>query len=115
MDTTRIEYYSIRPNLHQTIPVSQFTQAVKSELYLGPHVRLAGISGMAHLDSKALAQEFAMACEPIMKKRYGTDATLEIQRLVADNNKKLAARIARDSEIVRKRLATSNFAPNKTI
>ena len=90
-----------------------FTQAEKNELYVGPHVRLCGFSGMAHIESESLAQKYAEAIAPIFQKRYGNSTSLKVVSLDAGMNKKVVLRIAKDSEIIKKRLAANNFVSNK--
>ena len=69
---------------------------------------------MAHIDSESLARMFAEACIPFLLKRYGSEITLRVENCweVSEHNK-ILKRIQSDSELIRKRLATGNFAPNK--
>lgn len=88
--------------------------AGKDQCYLGPHVRLAGESGKALLDSEALARQYADACLPILQDRYGTDVGIELQATVARGGIKWTAKkVEKHSEIVRTRLDEGNFAPNR--
>jgi hypothetical protein len=91
-----------------------FTQEEKNELYVGPHVRLCGFSGMAHIETESLAQTYAEAIAPIFQKRYGNGTTLEVGYWETSMNKKTILRIEKDSAIIKKRLATNNFASNKS-
>lgn len=90
-----------------------FYQEYKNELFLSPHVRLCGLSGMAHVESKSLAENFAEACIAILQKRYGNETTIQVFECMGSETKSLLARISRDSAIIRKRLASNNFSPNK--
>lgn len=109
----RIKYFSIIPSLSVHAPMSLFYQEEKNELYLSPNVKLCGFGGMAHIETEALAQRFLEACTPRLQKRYGNNTSLEVVNCEASEHKKLLDRIKRDSEIIQKRLETSNFAPNK--
>jgi hypothetical protein len=110
-------YYGIKPNLPKNAPKTLFVQEEKNELFLSPHVRLCGFPGMAHIESEALAHQYAEACAPIFQKRYGVDASLVVSAFEllgkGKSYERLVQRIKKDSEIIRKRLATGNLAPNK--
>lgn len=109
----KVSYYVLKPILDERAPNSIDVQVQKDELFLGPHVRLSGLSGMALLESEELAREFAEACAPVIQKRYGPGSSIEVVRCEASAHPSIATKIQRDSEIVRKRLATNNLAPNK--
>lgn len=89
------------------------TQEEKNELYVGPHVRLCGLTGMAHIETESLARQYAEAIAPIFQKRYGSGTTLKIGYCETSMNKKTIQRIEMDSTIIKKRLATNNFSSNK--
>ncbi|MXS85449.1 hypothetical protein ABO04_05850 [Nitrosomonas sp. HPC101] len=110
-----ITYYGIKPQLPQAAPISLFAQDQEDELFLGPHVRLCGFSGMAHIESSTLAYRYAEACTPFLQKRYGNETKLEVVIWESVEDKKLAGRIEKDSEIIRKRLVAGNFSPNKAL
>jgi hypothetical protein len=89
-------------------------QDEKSDVFLSPHVRLCGYTAMAHIDSESLARTFAEACTPFLQKRYGIETMLMIEsRWEISVGDKILKRIRDDSEIIRKRLITGNFSPNK--
>ena len=70
---------------------------------------------MAHIDSESLARAFAEACTPFLQKRYGIETMLMIEsRWEISERDKILKQIQDDSEIIRKRLATGNFSPNKS-
>jgi hypothetical protein len=110
----RISYFTIVPRMTSRILSALHYQDDKSDVFLSPHVRLCGYTAMAHIDSESLAQKFAEACIPFLQKRYGKETTLSVEsRWEVSENKKIIIRIQEDSEIIRKRLATGNFSPNK--
>jgi hypothetical protein len=109
----RIKYFYVVPHLEKHAPSSLFASEAKGELFLGPHVRLSGLSGMAHLESESLALQYAEVCAPVLQKRYGHETTLEVDSWDAMESKKLRATIKKHSSIVRKRIATGNLASNK--
>lgn len=108
-----ITFFTIEPILSGHAPMGMFIQDEKNELALSPNVRLCGIPLIAHIESEALAHQFAEACTPRLQKRYGNQTTLEVHQCEAVENPKLLDRIKNDSDIIRKRLATGNLAPNK--
>lgn len=108
-----LKYFSIYPCLPIRAPSSLFYQDEKNELCLSSNVRLCGMARMAHIDSRQLAEQFVEACLPTLQKRYGNETTLEIFECMASATDSLKERIKVDSEIIRKRIATNNFSPNK--
>ena len=108
-------YFAIKPRLADHAPISVRYQDEKDELFLGPNVRLAGHIGMAHIETRELAEQFSEACAPRLQKRYGVATQLQVVECQALTERKLLARIQRDSETIRKRLQTGNFSPNKSI
>lgn len=108
-----LTYFTIKPELPQVAPNSLLYQDEKNELFLGPHVRLCGLLGMVHIDSEALAYQFAEACTPSLQRRYGNATKLTVVPWQTTEDKRLLSRIQKDSEIVRKRIAAGNFTPNK--
>ena len=109
----RTTFYSIEPILEGHAPGYMFYQEEKRELYLSANVRLSGYAAMAHIESEELANRFAEAVAPILQKRYGARTTIEVIESERYPSKKLAERIAKDSEIIKKRLETKNFSANK--
>jgi hypothetical protein len=110
----RITYYTIVPQMTPRILSSLLHQDEKSDVFLSPHVRLCGYTAMAHIDSESLARMFAEACTPFLQKRYGMETMLMIEsRWEVSESRMILKRIHDDSEIIRKRLATGNFSPNK--
>jgi hypothetical protein len=110
----RITYYTIVPQMTPRILSSLLHQDEKSDVFLSPHVRLCGYTAMAHIDSESLARTFAEACTPFLQKRYGIETTLGVEsRWEISELNKLLKQIQNDSDLIRKRLATGNFSPNK--
>ena len=70
---------------------------------------------MAHIESEQLAKEYLKACSPIFEKRYKHGYEAEVRKNSASNHKSVVSRIERDSAILRERLRTRNFAPNKKV
>ena len=93
-----------------------FYQLAKYELYLSPHVRLAGHAKQAQIETRDLAEAFAARCLPIFKKRYGDDTTLTVGEWSTHSpNKNLIKRIEKDSKIIKTRLEQNNMASNKKL
>ena len=112
---SRITYYTIMPQMTPRIFSSLLHQDEKSDVFLSPHVRLCGYAAMAHIDSESLARKFAEGCTPYLQKRYGDETILMIEsRWEVSEGDRILKRIQSDSEIIRNRLATGNFSPNKT-
>jgi len=114
-DMNRISYYALKPRLSGQAPITLFQQDEKNELFVGPHVRLAGFPGMAHIETRELAEEYAENIRPVLKRRHGEESDVEVHEIREDGTKRLLDRIQRDSDIVRKRLATGNLSPNKPV
>lgn len=91
-------------------------QLEKDELYVSPHVKLAGDMKEARISSEKLAIEFMRKCIPIFKKRYGKEANLSISRCQSNSKDiRLLNRIDNDTKIVKARLLQNNMAPNKKV
>jgi len=110
----RISYFTIVPQMTPRIHSALLHHEESSDVFLSPHVRLCGYTAMAHIDSESLARTFADACMPFLQKRYGIETKLMIEsRWEVSETNKIEMRIKEDSELIRKRLATGNFSPNK--
>lgn len=110
----RISFFTIVPQMTPRIQSALLHHDESNDVFLSPHVRLCGYTAMAHVDSFSLAQMFADACTPFLQKRYGVETMLMIEsRWEVSETNKIEMRIKEDSEIIRKRLATGNFSPNK--
>ncbi len=67
-----------------------------------------------HLDSYELSEELMDALTPVFNKRYGPGCwEYSIDEQIKNNHNE--ARIKGDSSIIRARLKTKNFAPNKPV
>lgn len=109
-----LQYWSIIVEIERSIGGLELQQ-MRDELWLGPNLRLAGMTGMAHIETEELAQQFLDACLPIFNKRYKDGYTVRLVPNGGHDHKSLRGRIDRDSTIIRIRLATGNFAPNKPV
>jgi hypothetical protein len=109
-----ITYYSIVPHLPVRAPISLSYQDQKDQLFIGPHVRLAGYPGKAFIETELLAISFAEAIVSRFQKRYGNETKLSVVKFEDAESTKLMNRIQSDTDIVRKRLATANFISNKS-
>lgn len=108
-----VTFYALKPRGLQHLSLNWLHQLEKNELYLGPNVRLSGLKGMAHIETESLANEFAEACTQRFQERKQPDVQISVVRCESSPDKALLKRIKSDSEIIKKRLATGNFSPNK--
>ena len=108
----RIQFYSLKCPFCAYVPVNLHCQAYKNELYLSANLRLCGDRGMAHVDSAALAEQFRAACMGPLRKRYGADFELAVVRWESSEDRWTREKIACDSALIRRRLATGNFRSN---
>lgn len=79
---------------------------------LTANVRLA-INEHAHIESRELAEHFLACCRPTLDRRYGEgcyETAINEQR---GQDRHVAAKIEKDSAIIKARIRTQNFAPNK--
>ena len=108
----RVENVRLSPGLTHMY----FYQLHKNELYISPHVKLAGHAKEAYIEDKKTAQEFMNRCIPIFKRRYGEDTTIEIIKAYShSNDKKLLAHIEKDTLIIKARIKQNNMIPNKKV
>ncbi len=77
---------------------------------ISPNLRLS-TSKEARLESKGLAEKFLETCLPIFKNRYGKDIHVFISEVFFSPQKRFFDRIAKDSELVKARLAEGKFSP----
>ena len=111
----QIAWFTLRVFLDGPAPSPLFIQEHRDGMYVGPHTRLAGFNGVAHLKSRALAEDFTEALKPIFERRYGPGFGIEIEDWSGSSSPSLLARIERDSAIVAERLKTGNLVPNKAV
>ncbi len=64
-----IDYWSIAITVNKPFD-SLVIQQMRDEMWVSPNVRLAGLSGMAHIKSEDLAVCYLYACKPVFDKRY---------------------------------------------
>lgn len=107
-----IDYYTIKPEVKKDAPSNLFYHEQKGELYLSANLRLCSSCKNAHIESLELAQLFVEAIMPTLQRRYGNDFDLRIVKCGSSENKKIRENIQKESEIIRKRIATGNFASN---
>lgn len=121
-DTTRftrdgpITIYSIRVDGLAPRADSLSYLIEKGCCYLSPNTKLADQGKAAQLVDQALADAFAAAALPIMRKRHGDQARLVVEDWssapAGSEMARLMARVRHDTSIVRARLREHNFAPN---
>lgn len=109
-----INYWGIRIQTDET-KGSMLLQQDRDEMHLSPHVRLAGMSKMAHIDSEEMAEAFLAASTPVLNKRYGIGYRAAVVEWSGSDTRQLREQIYCDSAIVRARLKTGNFAPNRAV
>lgn len=89
----------------------------KSMVYLSPNTKLAEPGKGAQLLDASLADEFAAAALPVLRKRHGDQVAIVVEpsesvTSAADFARSMA-RARHDTSIVRARLREQNFAPNR--
>lgn len=70
--------YEIQATGGEGIPVNLFYYAAKDELRISPSGRLCGFASAAMIESKVVAERFAEALLPRLRKRYGNTLDLEV-------------------------------------
>ena len=73
------------------------------------------IRGAACIDSQELAGAYAAELLTVYERRYGKGVELTVEKWSGTLRAKEEARMREHSEIIRKRIATKNFAPNKKV
>ena len=96
-------------------PSNVFLQHEKDEMYVGPHTRPSGHTGVAYIDSRELADSYAAELLPVYERRYGKGVELKVEEVSGTLRAKEKARMRDHSDIIHKRIATQNFAPNKKV
>ncbi|WP_224962585.1 hypothetical protein [Geomonas subterranea] len=107
-------YYSISLFFPEGIPGKIQYQQNDLELFLSANGKLTA-TAMAHLRSRELAERFLAAYLPRLQKRYKDGFEAKVgEWLSVRDNKRLSARIEKDSSLVEKRLETGVLASNVT-
>jgi hypothetical protein len=109
----QLTYFCLLANLEKSAPTPLFTQEERDGINISPHARIAGYTGSAYIESELLARQYLEALMPVFQKRYGNKTTIEIVRWECCSDAKTLKRIQHDSDIIKKRIATNNFTPNK--
>lgn len=110
-----MKYYILKAIPIGNIPEFLFHQAEKNELFLSANVKLCGMSKVAYIKERSLAEQFKEACMIRLQTRYGAEFELEVVECESRENEHTKKIIEKDTEIINKRLATNNFAPNKPV
>lgn len=110
---SQLVWYMLQVTMPSSAPGMLAYAQYKDELFVGPHVRLTGIDKGAHLEDRELAGRYADAVLPILERRYGDGCAVEVLEVQESGRSGLKEQILRHSEIVKSRLLTGNFAPNK--
>lgn len=116
-DDGRIPVHLVRVCSDELPGMQNFALHEHGETYLGKDCRVAGMANAAHLATAEDAEAFAAARREHMKQLYGpgTQTTAEVIRIVRGTERQqrvLAERIRLDTERVRARLRSGQFAPN---
>jgi hypothetical protein len=82
------------------------------QITIGPHFRLCGPDGAAHLATLELAERAREALLPRFRKRYGSETEIRIGFCEVGGSYGLK-RIEKDTTIVQARLDQNVLAPNK--
>lgn len=109
------EWYEIQVDIFERPPGNVFLQHGKAEMVVGPHTRPAGLQGGAMIESKELAETFAEAIRPIYKKRYGESTELKVVPCSGFLGKRDLEKVKEHTDIIKVRVATKNFVPNKHV
>lgn len=111
----QINWFTLKAYLAGPAPSPLFIQEYRDGMYVGPHTRLSGFNGVAHLKNREIAEDFVEALKPIFERRYGPGFSIEIEDWSGSSSPSLQARIEKDSAIVAERLKTGNLVPNKAV
>lgn len=107
-----MEAYFIHVRIRGPLPLPLRYQEHRDVLFVSPNARLAGLSGMAQLESPELAQKFLSLIYPKFQKRYGANIELEIGIGSCKREKEMAL-VRQHSELVKARIVERNTSSNK--
>ncbi len=108
-------WYEIKIAGLESAPLNVFRQYEKTEMVVGPHTRPSGAHGGAMIESRELAVSFAEALKPVYVRRYGQGAELAVVECSGSCRGKDIQKIRTHSDIIRARLSSKNFVPNKRV
>lgn len=110
----QVIYYSIQLQPSCQAPLKFNYQEYRDELYLSANGAMAGLGKQAHLDSPELAYKFIEAYMPRLQKRYGADVGVKTVKVTSNGYaNRTRARIAKDSDLARRRIETGVLASNR--
>lgn len=109
-----IKYWTISVTVSEA-KSSLTLQQMRDEMYLSPSVKLAGMNGMAHIESQDLAYKFLDGCRPVLDARYKSGYEVAVQECCGSKHKSLLERIENDSSVVKARVETKNFVSNRKV
>lgn len=104
------DYYTLRvwPGDPDKIHPSLDIYLNGGDLHLSPSLHLCSHTSMAHIEDEDLAERFRDYCETRIRRRYGRNSKIEVQRVPAKGTparlRKLQVRINRDTDKVRERI-----------
>ena len=111
----KIEYWSIAIRTDKEIGGMAAVE-YHGETMLSPHVRVSSSAGAgACLDSEKLARAYLEAVKHVLDRRYGKNAWEAEVVPCSSNDSGISKKIHQDSAIVRARIRTGNFAPNRKV
>jgi hypothetical protein len=115
---TPTESYFMLQIIGGRLPSMLAYQIHKGQAFVSPHTKAVDIGQGACLRSLDLANRVAAALSPVVRKRYGDAARIEVVPVStggggASAMARMSRRIAADSAMLDARIAQRVFAPNK--
>ncbi len=97
------------------LPITLFATEAKDTVMVGPHTRVCGGGAAAYFRDNGLAEQYADALSPILRRRHGPETEVLVSTVTVDERSPEARDAEEHERIVRARLATKNMAPNKRV
>ena len=111
--TSHSNWYQIKVLYDAELPLVNQSQSAAH--FVGPHTYIASQKNAARLSQKTIADVYCKAMQSIFKKRHGDAVRLTITKFSADLNEKQRRIVLLHDAIIRERLETANFSPNKKV
>ena len=108
-------FYFVEVRGADRLPITLFAIAAKDIVMVGPHTRVCGEGAAAYFRDKSLAEQYAEALLPVLRRRHGPETEALVSTVTVGERSSQARNVEEHERIVRARLATGNLVPNKRV
>ena len=111
--TSLTQWYQIQVIDDSKLPMANSSQALT--IFVGPYTYISGQKNAVRLSQKSIAEVFCHAMQRIFETRHRETIKLIVVSFSAELNEKQQRTVSLHDAIIRERLETANFSPNKKV